>query len=98
MDELDEFFLTDDIFEMVRSDFTETQHDVVEKLRDALTRNDFKNAEILVHTLKTIAAMMAEEALSHMALQMELGFKNKENPTEDTLKNLEAEVKNIINR
>ena len=98
IENIDEFYLSAEIQDEILEDFVETQHDVMDKIRDALAVGDFKKAEILMHTLKTVAGMMVEEGLTDMALQMELTFKKKAKPSEEAIKNIETQIKKIIDR
>jgi len=80
----------------LRSSFVKDQKNVYDEITSALKLGEFENAHLLTHTLKGIAAIIHEPALSQAAEAVEFSLKNNEAPQNESLSALEAELSSVI--
>ncbi|MCL2603311.1 MAG: response regulator [Defluviitaleaceae bacterium] len=97
-DELNEFYTSPEIQTEIRADFIESHRDTLPKLKAALERNDMKEALYIAHTLKGIAVLLSEKALTKAAYEIESTVKKGATPKSDALPNLEKHFNEAYER
>jgi signal transduction histidine kinase/DNA-binding NarL/FixJ family response regulator len=96
MPELDDFYLLPEVQTEIRADFAGSHKNAIADLTNALSQNDTKEAMLIVHSLKGIASLMNEKALTEAALLIELNIKKGEAPQDIALENLETQFNEVM--
>ncbi|MCL2189013.1 MAG: hypothetical protein FWC16_09005 [Defluviitaleaceae bacterium] len=97
-DELDDFFLDPELQAQIRADFIENQSNAVAEIRAFLANGENTRAEIVVHNLKSVAALMTETTLADAALDIELQLKNGGTPQDAAIENLNTLINHVLQK
>jgi CheY-like chemotaxis protein/HPt (histidine-containing phosphotransfer) domain-containing protein len=76
-------------------EFAKSQKNVIIDMKRATKLNDYNTAQLLAHTLRSLAGLIGESKLMLLAGQVESSFRNKRLPI-DTLNALSDEVEKVI--
>jgi|GEM_PF-6896061 len=97
-EEEEEVILGADISKEIEEDFVRTQRNIHTEIADALYVGDFETAHRLAHTLKGLALVVNEPALSDISAKLEKYFGTKRTPEQETLTRFEAELRQVIEK
>jgi len=91
-----DYLLDPELLAKVKEDFAKGQHDVLEKVAEAIADGDLQTAQRLVHTLKGLAGLLSAHALVAIAEVVEKTFKRGEMPEESQMIKLEEELEKVM--
>ena len=99
VDGYDDYYDRPEVKEMMRQDFAESQKDAMQEIHQAINAGDYKSAELLVHTLKSLARYMKEEPLENAAAEAEDAFALKNDISKsDLMQTLEREYTTVMEK
>jgi CheY-like chemotaxis protein len=78
-------------------EFAKSQKDVIHKIKRATKSNDYKTAQLLAHTLRSLAGLIGEAKLMDLSGKAESAFRKERMPI-DVLNNLSAEVERVLSK
>jgi CheY-like chemotaxis protein len=77
-------------------EFAKSQRDVMLDMKRATKVHDYKTAQLLAHTLRSLSGLIAETRLMNLAGDAESAFRNQRLPI-DTLNALSIELERVLN-
>jgi len=87
---------SDTMINQLRQSFYRNHRNIYKKLTEALAANDHETAHRLAHTLKGLASLIQENALSQAAAQAENELNNNQQPTPEMLTHIETELQRVL--
>ena len=93
----DDYMKSSGILEMVYKEFSHSQKNIVPDIKKSIEAKDFKNAQLLAHTLKGLAGLIGENNLVTLAGNAEAAFRNRAAPKQ-CIDELSAEVGRVLAR
>jgi HPt (histidine-containing phosphotransfer) domain-containing protein len=81
----------------LRTDFAKSQKNIYNEIRNAIASQDTETAQLLLHTLKGLAALIREPELSQAAQEAESLIMQGKICTDDKLNILKTELERVFN-
>jgi CheY-like chemotaxis protein len=94
--EISDYYKTPEMQTMMREDFLENCADSFASIQAALEEGDTESAEILIHTVKSLARYMEQIDLCKIADKTETALENNGTVTPDELNELGAEIEKVL--
>jgi len=102
VNEIDNFFSNPEVLNKLRADFIKYQHQTAQNIYNALDAGDIKTAHRLAHSLKSLAALIQENALASYAQTLEDNLRDfsitKSDIPAHMLDNMEAELNIVLKK
>ncbi|MCL1884349.1 MAG: response regulator [Defluviitaleaceae bacterium] len=95
-EDISEYYSNPEILQMARQEFAETQASAVSEINAALAKNDHETARRIAHTVKGMAHMMGEDALSFSAEALESAIFKGEIPTDELFSNFQSDIEQVL--
>jgi len=95
---INDFLNTGGVSEKLRVDFAISQRDSFENISRALEAGDIKSAHRLVHSLKSVAALISEHSLVKIAGEVETMLEHGKLPGDNKLLSIKNELANVLDK